>query len=158
MQGGTGSLSSELYQPSLLPDRFESGTPNVAGIAGLAEGLRFVLQQGARQIGAHEHRLTGVLACALEKLPAVQVFRSPDAAWQGGVLSFRHASLPCESIAECLAEQGVCVRAGLHCAPLAHRSAGTLETGTVRVSLGPFNTEQEVLQLAGLLCRICEKV
>lgn len=158
MQGGTGSLSSDTHQPTLMPDRFESGTPNIVGIAGLAEGLRFVLQEGAERIGAHERGLAALLADKLDKLPGVETFRSVDAARQGGVLSFRHAHVPCETIAEYLAEQDVCVRAGLHCAPLAHQSAGTLDTGAVRVSFGVFNTKKEVGQFIDLLGEIAEEM
>ncbi len=144
LQGGTGSLSAQLQQPDFLPDRWESGTLNVPGIAGLTEGIRFVLRRGAGQILRHEKLLLHTLVEALQSVPDTQVFAAENEGLQCGVLSFRHRQLSSESIAERLAEQGVCVRAGLHCAPLAHQNAGTEETGTVRVSLGAFNTLGEV--------------
>ena len=82
-------------------------------------------------------------ARGLRQLPGVEVFTGPG---QSGVLSFRCRDLDCEEAAACLAEAGIAVRAGLHCAPMAHRSGGTLETGTVRVSFSAFNTSAEVRQ------------
>ena len=144
MQGGTGSLSNELNQPEILPDRLESGTPNVVGIASLGAGMRAILSTGADKIGRHEQLLMQKTADKLEKLEDIQVFRSKNDKNQCGVLSFRHKNIACEKIAEFLADNGICVRAGLHCAPLAHKSAGTLETGTVRVSFGFHNTNRDV--------------
>lgn len=140
MQGGTGSLSEQTEQPDFLPDRFEAGTLNAHGIAGLAEGIRFVRRQGTQAILMHEQQQSKRLAQGLRQLAGIEVF---DGANRSGVLSFRHASVPSETIAEALAARGICVRAGLHCAPDAHRTAGTFETGTVRVSLGAFNTTAE---------------
>lgn len=158
LQGGTGSLSQDLQQPDFLPDRLESGTPNVPGIAGLAEGMAYVLRRGPARILAHEQRLLAALKKGLDALPDVEVFASPDPQGQAGVLSFRHARIPCETLAEQLAGEGICVRAGLHCAPLAHRSAGTLDSGTVRVSLGPFHTRREIGDFIAKLCEILEKI
>ena len=155
MQGGTGSLSSELHQPSLMPDRFESGTPNVPGIAGLAAGLRFILRRGVDEIAQHERSLKDAMARSVRKIDGIEVFCG---AQQGGVLSFRHPDLACEIIAERLAAHDICVRAGLHCAPLAHRSAGTMGSGTVRASFGPFNTMEEIGSFCDTLHAIFEKL
>lgn len=155
MQGGTGSLSSELHQPSLMPDRFESGTPNVPGIAGLAAGLRFILRRGVEEIAQHERSLKDAMARRLREIDGIEVFCG---AQQGGVLSFRHPDLACEIIAERLAARGICVRAGLHCAPLAHRSAGTMGSGTVRASFGPFNTMEETESFCDTVREIFEKL
>lgn len=155
MQGGTGSLSSELHQPSLMPDRFESGTPNVPGIAGLAAGLRFILRRGVEEIAQHERSLKDAMARRLREIDGIEVFCG---AQQGGVLSFRHPDLACEIIAERLAARGICVRAGLHCAPLAHRSAGTIGSGTVRASFGPFNTMEETESFCDTVREIFEKL
>ncbi len=140
--GGTGSLSASPEMPPQLPDRAEAGTHNVPGIAGLREGLRFVrgILPTAR---AHEEKLTQYAARRLAKLPGVEVF---SGAPQAGVLSFRTGQ-DCERVAQALGKRGIAVRAGLHCAPLAHRSAGTDKTGTVRLGFSVFNKREDVDEL-----------
>jgi len=138
IEGGTGSDSASLSQPGFDPDRFESGTHNVAGIAGLLEGVRFVRREGEAAILGRERQLTRYLGEELRRLPGVQVFLSRDPALQTGVLSFTCRDLPAETIAERLSSAGIAVRAGLHCAPLAHLTAGTYPGGTVRLSPGAF--------------------
>ena len=143
LQGGTGSNSLNQSMPDFLPDRHEAGTHNVCGIGGLLAGLRFVRERRPEELLAEERVLTALAARGLRQLPGVEVFTGPG---QSGVLSFRCRDLDCEEAAACLAEAGIAVRAGLHCAPMAHRSGGTLETGTVRVSFSAFNTPAEVRQ------------
>ena len=141
LRGGTGSQSILQEMPAELPDRLEAGTHNMPGIAGLLEGLRFVQRQGVDRIAAHENELGRYAARRLAELPGVEVFAGPS---QTGVVSFRAAGMDCEELGEALAARGIALRAGLHCAPLAHRTAGTLETGTVRFSPSAFNRRQEV--------------
>lgn len=129
--GGTGSMSQSWDMPDFLPDRLEAGTLNVPGIAGLAEGLAFVKQKGIDNI--HQRETEQVHHCA-EAL-AEMGYRAYFGEHQGGTVSFVPDG-DCEVFAEQLAEKGIAVRAGLHCAPLAHESAGTIETGTVRISYG----------------------
>ena len=143
LQGGTGSNSLNQSMPDFLPDRHEAGTHNVCGIGGLLAGLRFVRERRPEELLAEERALTALAARGLRQLPGVEVFTGPG---QSGVLSFRCRDLDCEEAAARLAEAGIAVRAGLHCAPMAHRSGGTLETGTVRVSFSAFNTSAEVRQ------------
>lgn len=143
MAGGTGSLSESMEQPVFLPDAQESGTPNVPGIAGLAAGIRFVRSVGPENILAHERYLVQETARALETEDGIEVFSGPS---QTGVLSVRFREIPAERAAEQLARQGVAVRAGLHCAPLAHRTAGTEQTGTVRLSFGFYSTAGQAEQ------------
>ena len=131
MQGGTGSESENQAMPGFLPDRLEPGTLNVPGIAGLEAGIRYVLQTGTETILRREHTQLEKAAAGLENL-GIRVFHGPH---QAGTVSFL-TGLDCEEAAEYLARQGIAVRAGLHCAPLAHESAGTLATGTVRISFG----------------------
>ncbi|MDP4108525.1 MAG: aminotransferase class V-fold PLP-dependent enzyme [Bacillota bacterium] len=139
IEGGTGSVSNDLRQPTFLPDRFESGTMNVPGIAGLTEGIRFVKKTGMEAIRAHEQNLLKYVKEGLSVIPGVELFAADAAVHQTGVLSFR-ARKSCEEIADALSKSGICVRAGLHCAPYAHKNAGTFGTGTVRVSFSYFNT------------------
>ncbi len=156
MQGGTGSLSQDMRQPALMPDRFESGTPNVPGIAGLSEGLRFLRRHGIASVRRKEQELMRVLAQQLGEVPGLELFHHPTR--QVGVLSFRHAAMCSETIAERLADRKICVRAGLHCAPLAHRSAGTLQTGTVRISLGAYSTVRDISILGRALHEILDNL
>ena len=141
LRGGTGSQSILQEMPAELPDRLEAGTHNMPGIAGLLEGLRFVQRQGVARIADYEGELGRYAAQRLADIPGVEVFSGPE---QTGVVSFRVSGWDCEELGEALASRGIALRAGLHCAPLAHRTAGTLETGTVRFSPSVFNRRQEV--------------
>lgn len=142
--GGTGSASRMQTMPPDLPDRLEAGTHNMPGIAGLLEGLKFVARMGTENIADHEIRLTRRAARGLAALPGVEVFADGKGQSQTGVLSFRVRGMDSEQIGEELARRQIAVRSGLHCAPLAHRTAGTLETGTVRLSPSIFNTPQHI--------------
>lgn len=148
LYGGTGSESARQEMPNFLPDRLEAGTVNVPGIAGLGAGLTWLAQKGRGEILRRESEAAQIAARGLKKL-GLQVFCGPH---QGGTVSF----LPpgdCEEMAQQLARAGIAVRAGLHCAPLAHESAGTLDTGTVRVS---FGHDASPAQSAALLRAVAE--
>lgn len=142
MQGGTGSISSDPQMPAFLPDRIEPGTHNVPGICGLWAGLEFVEQMGLGLILSHEQGLAQFVAAELNAMDRIKVF-APDDQNRSGVLSFAVDGMDCEEIADKLAINGICVRAGLHCAPLAHRTVGTEENGTVRISFSAFNFKEE---------------
>ena len=131
IMGGTGSMSQSRKMPDFLPDGAEAGTANVPGIAGLSAGVQYILEAGTEHILKKEIRQRMRCTRALEQL-GFTVFTGED---QSGTLSFVPKGDP-QEFAEALWKQGVAVRAGLHCAPLAHESAGTLETGTVRLSFG----------------------
>ena len=131
LTGGTGSESRNQAMPDFLPDRGEAGTLNVPGIAGLHAGLRYLMQNGMDSRAREEARCAAICARGLEKL-GFRVFYGEH---QGGTVSFL-PGMDCEEAATFLARRKIAVRAGLHCAPLAHESAGTIETGTVRVSFG----------------------
>ncbi|MBQ7778483.1 MAG: aminotransferase class V-fold PLP-dependent enzyme [Oscillibacter sp.] len=146
LEGGTGSISVQQEMPDFLPDRLEAGTHNIPGIAGLLEGIRFVRQQGTDRICGHERLLAQMAAEGLRELPGVRVFARPDLADQAGVVSFTVEGKDVEEVGRMLGERDIAVRAGTHCAPLAHRSAGTLESGTVRLSFSAWNTPAEILQ------------
>ncbi len=144
LEGGTGSESKRQSMPDFLPDRLEAGTHNIAGIAGLLEGLRFLERRGVEKIAAREAALIRRLGEGLCAAPGAEVFLSGDQTDQAGVLSFRLRSRDCEEVGEELGRQGFALRAGLHCAPLAHETAGTLETGALRASVSAFNTDREM--------------
>ena len=151
LEGGTGSLSMQQEMPDFLPDRLEAGTHNMPGIAGLLAGVRFVKQRGMANILDHERRLTLLAAEGIRMLPGAKVLAMPGLREQAGVLSFVPLKKDVEEVGTRLAEQGIAVRTGLHCAPFAHKSAGTLDTGTVRVSFSDFNTRLEVYRLLAVL-------
>ena len=151
LQGGTGSISLQQEMPSFLPDRLEAGTHNVPGIAGLLAGVRYVQSRGVEEICEKERRLALRAAEGLQHLDGVTVYAAQGLAGQTGVVSFASGKKDSEEIAAKLGERGIAVRAGLHCAPLAHRSAGTLEKGTVRLSFSDFNTVEEVERFLGVM-------
>ena len=136
LMGGTGSDSEAQSMPAFLPDRAEAGTANVPGFAGLEAGLRLVAEEGPEAIGRREAALAAYTAEKLGNL-GYEVFSGPH---QLGTVSFRGAE-DCQTLCDRL--EHIALRAGLHCAPLAHRSAGTLDTGTVRVSFGWNSTRED---------------
>ena len=131
LYGGTGSQSLMQTMPEELPERLEPGTVNVPGAAGLLAGMQAVERLGMEAIAAREAALAKKCAAGLKKM-GMEVFSGEN---QGGTVSFR-AGCGCEEAAQMLSDRGFALRAGLHCAPLAHESAGTLDSGTVRVSFG----------------------
>jgi cysteine desulfurase family protein len=154
-EGGTGGDSSSETQPQEMPYFLEGGTPNVLGVAGLAAGIRYVREQVPERIRAHEVGLTGRLLRRLEEVGGYEVFGHQDAARRVGTLSFRSEQLPAAELAGILDHDfDVAVRPGLHCAPYVHRALGTFPEGTVRVSPGPFTTEQHIDHLADALAEI----
>ena len=148
LSGGSGSDSILQTMPDYLPDRMEAGTHNVTGIAGLLAGMEYVSEKGIDSISVWEHGLMRIMMDELDGREGIELFAGPTGT-QSGVLSFRISGMDCEEVGQKLAARGVCVRSGLHCAPLAHRSAGTLDTGTVRISFSPFVTEEMVRAACG---------
>lgn len=144
MEGGTGSASLRQEMPDFLPDRLEAGTHNMPGIAGLLAGVRFVKREGISDICQRERKLALKTAEGLHQLPGIRVYASRGLHAQTGVVSFIVEGRDTEEVGAVLAEHGIAVRAGLHCAPLAHKSAGTLETGTIRVSFSESGKEEDV--------------
>lgn len=146
LEGGSGSDSQNPLMPDALPDRLEAGTHNMPGIAGLLEGLRFVKRLGTDAILRHERTLREQASAMLAEDPRVRIYRAEKTEAQTGVMSFQVAGMDCEEAARRLSERGFALRAGLHCAPLAHRSVGS--EGTVRMSFSVFNRPREVRRLA----------
>ena len=146
--GGTGSDSVNQNMPDYLPDRLEAGTVNVPGIAGLAAGLRYLKSIGVNTVFQREHRALERTVADLKEAG----FRVFSGAHQASTVSFV-PDMDCEEFASQLAKQGIAVRAGLHCAPLAHESAGTLGSGTVRVSFGTDASFSQAVALRQALSR-----
>lgn len=142
ISGGTGSQSESMLQPAQLPDRYESGTQNLPGIAGLMVGARFALEHRA-EIEEYEAALALRLRTGLEAIRGVRVLGAPGAP-RVGVVSFVPSVMDAGELCDSLSDAGFALRAGLHCAPSVHGWLGTLATGACRASLGIYNTEDEV--------------
>lgn len=139
--GGTGINSNELVQPNIRPERFESGTLNTPAILGFGEGIDFV-ETNSKEIESKLEDLTTYLHYELSKLPLTLYTKTENT---HGVFAFNIPGVNSSDVANALNERwSICVRSGLHCAPLKHKSLGTLDVGAVRVSLSYFNTYQEV--------------
>lgn len=144
-QGGTGSLSESYRQPGLLPDRYESGTLNLPGIAGLSAGVEYILEQGTAQIAAHEADLVKMLLEGLCNMNGVTVYGIKQPQRQTGVVAFTLQGTDSVELCEWLDQNhGIAARGGLHCAPLAHKTLGTLSTGVVRFSVSAFTSKDDI--------------
>lgn len=152
IRGGTGSDSAHEIQPEFLPDAYESGTLNVAGIAGLAAGVRFLSDIGIETVKTHQRTLVAQFLAGASEISSITIHGPRDAARQCGVVSFNVAGAMPSEVGLILDQSfGIMARTGLHCAPSAHRTLGTFPTGTVRFSFGWFNTSAEVEVAVGAL-------
>jgi len=143
--GGTGSLSELITQPEILPDKYESGTSNAPAIAALGVGIRFIRETGLANIRRHTQELAARLLEGLRRLPEVTLYGPLDTGERVPVVSLNIRGLsPGEAGAWLADHYDIVTRSGLHCAPLAHRTIGTLQTGTLRLSPGYFNTAAEI--------------
>jgi cysteine desulfurase / selenocysteine lyase len=158
-EGGTGSESEQPEQPRELPDRFEAGSHNAVGIAGLLAAVRWILARGVAALREHELALCGDMLERLRGIPGLTTFGPVDAAQRVGVFSVRLEGLdPAELAALLEVEYGLLSRAGLHCAPFAHRAIGTLATGgTTRFSFGAFTTLEDIATLADALTALARR-
>ncbi|MGN0763702.1 MAG: aminotransferase class V-fold PLP-dependent enzyme [Aristaeellaceae bacterium] len=152
MCGGTGSASESLRQPDMLPDRYESGTLNLPGIAGLLAGVKFVRAHQA-EIHQYEQHLARRLRSQLETMDRLTLLGHPDAP-KMGMVSFVPKGMDVSALSDDLDRSGVAVRGGLHCAPSIHTWLGTLQSGAVRASVGIYNTEQEIDDTAAIIARL----
>ncbi|MDI6752942.1 MAG: aminotransferase class V-fold PLP-dependent enzyme [Thermodesulfobacteriota bacterium] len=144
-EGGTGTDSESDEQPEALPQRFESGTLNTPGIAGLGAGVSFVLDQGVEKIWKKEKLLEQRLLKGLKKIKGIRLYGPLEAEKRVPVISFNLDFMEPAEVGFILDDlYDILVRTGLHCAPQAHRTMGTFPNGTVRVSLGFFNTPEDV--------------
>ncbi len=145
MRGGTGSQSELEEQPDELPDKFESGTPNIVGIAGLRAGINWVMDRGVEAIRAQEKELTRALIDGLIDLPDVKVYGPLDPNKSTAILSITVANKSVSEIGLRLDEEfSILSRVGLHCAPAAHKTIGTFPEGTVRLAPGVFTTKDDI--------------
>ena len=145
IRGGTGSDSAHEIQPEFMPDVYESGTLNVAGIAGLAAGGRFLSEIGIETVQAHERKLVAQFIAGASEIAGITLYGPKDTPLQCGLVSFNVAGATPSEAGLILDESfGIMARTGLHCAPAAHRTLGTFPTGTVRFSFSWFNTAAEV--------------
>jgi cysteine desulfurase family protein len=145
LHGGTGSQSEEIDQPKVRPDRYEAGTQNTVGIAGLNEGIKFVLKETVEKIHEKEWRLTQKLMEGLITIDGLTILGPEIGKPKTGIVSFNVKGADSSEVAFILDQSfQIAVRAGYHCTPLAHEAAGTLSSGAVRASLGYFTNEDEV--------------
>lgn len=143
--GGTGSLSHSLTQPDFLPDKFESGTLNIPGIIGLCEGIKFIKSEGLNTIHEHNSYLRSYLIAEILNIPNYKISGALDRKYGTSCVSITHSKLDISELSYILeSDFNISNRSGLHCAPLAHKTIGTYPNGTVRLSLGYFNTLEEI--------------
>jgi len=145
-EGGTGSESEHPTQPDSLPDRFEAGSHNAPGVAGLLAAVQWILEHGLEALRAHELDLCTRMAAGLESIPGLRWYGPRDPQQRVGVFSVRLEGVDPPLLSALLESRyQVLTRSGLHCAPLAHRTIGTLDAGgTTRFSVGPFTTAADV--------------
>lgn len=158
IEGGTGS-SSELYgQPDEFPDRLESGTQNVPAIAGLNEGVKFVLREGVDAIREKETELVSYFLSEIKNIPKIKVYGTDNPKRKLGVVALNVEGIDCVEVSSLLdSEYYIATRGGLHCAVLAHETLGTKEKGCVRFSFGYFNTKREVDKAVLALFKIANR-
>ncbi|HEY73757.1 MAG: cysteine desulfurase [Anaerolineaceae bacterium 4572_32.2] len=157
-RGGTGSRSEHEQQPDFMPDMYESGTPNAVGLAGLAAGVRWVLERGVEEIRAHEVEIAQRLIGELQNIPGVTVYGSHAGEMQTATVSFNVAGISPSEIGLRLDEEyDIMCRVGLHCAPAAHKTLGTYPAGAVRFGLGAFSTAEDVDEAVSVVAELARE-
>jgi len=159
MQGGTGSNSEEVYQPGIMPDMFESGTLNTPGIAGLAAGIRFIESYGLANIRTKKYSLVKRLTDALSDIEGVKLYNPYEMDANCGIVAFNIEGIDSAELSSILDRDfSIAARGGLHCAPFAHKTLGTLNSGILRISPGCFNTTQDMDEIADAVKTVCRKL
>jgi cysteine desulfurase family protein len=145
LEGGTGSVSHLETQPDILPDKYESGTLNTVGIAGLKAAIEFINRTGIYNIREHEKKLTDMFIEGLSNSQRVTVYGPKDSSRQTSTISINIEGYDSSEISFILdSEYGIMTRSGMHCTPCAHKTIGTYPEGTVRFSIGYYNTEDDI--------------
>lgn len=145
IEGGTGSLSESIIQPTFLPDKYESGTLNAPAIAGLLEGINFINREGINSIKEHEEQLSKIFIEGLLNMDSINLYGLKDASKRTAVISINSEKIDNSELSFILdRDYGIATRSGLHCAPLAHQTIGTFPKGTIRFSFGYFNDERDI--------------
>lgn len=158
-EGGTGSKSEELIQPLLMPDRYESGTPNTPGIVALGAGLEYLLKEGIDKVREHEKKVTEYFIQKLRGIQKVKLYGAHHLGIQAPVVSINIGEEDSSEIGFLLDDSfQIAVRSGLHCAPLAHKTIGSFEQGTIRFSFGYYNTKEEIDRAIEALETICNDI
>ncbi len=158
MRGGTGSRSESEYQPTFLPDKYESGTLNTVGLAGLRAGVEFILSSGKDEFRKKEENIIRLLIKGMCSIPNVILYGGRDASKQVAVISFNIAGLTASEVATKLDEEyEMMCRPGLHCAPIAHKTIGTFPKGSVRLSPGYFTTDNEIIKILEAIEKIAKE-
>lgn len=158
LEGGTGSMSHMESQPEILPDKYESGTLNTVGIAGLKAAIEFINSTGIDNIREHEKKLTSMFIEVLTCTPKVTVYGPLDSSKQTSTISINIEGYDSSEISYMLdSEYGIMTRSGMHCTPCAHKTIGTYPGGTVRFSIGYFNTEDDIQYTLDAIKEICHR-
>ncbi|MGM0410140.1 MAG: aminotransferase class V-fold PLP-dependent enzyme [Bacillota bacterium] len=145
IEGGTGSISDKEYQPDFLPDKFESGTMNTPGIAALKAGIDFIEKTGLKNIRKHELKLAQKFINGLKENNKIKIFGPANHKKQAPTISIQYEDLDMGEMSYMLDDKyGIMTRSGLHCAPFAHKTIASFPEGTLRFSIGYFNTEKEI--------------
>lgn len=157
-EGGTGSKSEDLFQPDILPDKYESGTHNTPGIVGLNEGIKFILETGIENIREYEEQLCEYMLNRLKEVPNIIIYGPSDSKQRAAVISINIDKIDSGELTFLLdSEYDIATRSGIHCSPLAHKTLGTLDQGAVRFSLSYFNTKDDIDKAIDALKDICKK-
>ncbi len=152
-QGGSGADSLSPAMPAYLPDKFEAGTLPTPAILSMANGIRYIKERGIDRLHAHERHLSALMHDYIAKINGARLYSTPHS----GIVAFQLFGKTSDEVADALASHGICVRGGYHCAPLAHRAIGTLDGGVVRLSIGAFNTEDDILYTALCIQKIAKR-
>jgi len=157
-EGGTGTVSEDPRQPSTMPDKYEIGSHNAIGLAGLSEGVAWLLERGVASIRRHDEHLCRLFLEITDSVRGLTVYGPRDLRRRAGVFSVAVEHLEAGDLADRLeSDYGVLTRPGIHCAPLAHRTIGTMPGGTCRLSFGPFTSEAHVRHAAAALREIATR-